>query len=234
MLTVFLVGLLAGFVWLIRESNKLKEKPVTKKPKGKAPHRHIFQNRAAVHEAGHTLAAWCCTLVDTVDSVTIERPEGGHVLYRQNVADTTEGVWCELVITLAGLAAEISEFNVIRSGESESDLQKSLASAKNLASNGSTKSPWGTFSREKTLKFKNMYRDLEPVHEQILAEAYTMCHEIIEAHGNKFYKLVSVLLTKKTISQSDLESVLGNRSFINIVKSPIKLGLFKPGFIIPR
>ena len=186
MVTLIIAVIICFLVWLVREANKLKKNPLPESKKAPSPHRHVFQNRAAVHEAGHTLAAWCCTLVEAVDSVTIEKKEGGYILYRQNTANTDEGVWCALVITLCGLAAEISEFGVIRSGESETDLQKSLASARKLAISGSVKSPWGTQSREKTLKFKKMYRDLEPIHEQILIEAYHMCHIIIQSHGHRF------------------------------------------------
>jgi len=200
MLTISVLLLIGFTVWLLHE-------PAKKPPREKSPHGDKFQNRCAVHETGHALSAWCCTLVDSIESVTIERSDGGRVSYLHNSHVTPEDIWCSLVIILSGVAAEIIEYGVIRSAESESDLQKSLDFAKDLATRGSVKSPWGTKSREKTL---------------------------IEAHGTEFHKIISVLLSKKTIGQSDLEKVLGSRSFINIVRSPISLGIFKSGFVIPR
>jgi hypothetical protein len=60
-----------------------------------------------------------------------------------------------------------------------------------------------------------------------------MAHTIVEAHGNDFHRLVSMLLTKKTASVADIEAVLGPRAFVKILSIPVTAGWIKPSFILP-
>jgi hypothetical protein len=55
-------------------------------------HWKTFQNRAAVHEAGHTVAAWCCTLVPEIGDVTIEAKTGGVTQFWTYKQETPESV----------------------------------------------------------------------------------------------------------------------------------------------
>jgi ATP-dependent Zn protease len=142
-------------------------------------------------------------------------------------------VWCDIVIHLAGMAAEIAAYGRTRSGGCSSDLTRARNLARVLHAKGKTQPPWKILERKHTLSFDKIIVDLDPQHGQILRDAYHMAHAILEAHGNKFYKVVSVLLTRKTASAADIESVLGPRAFVKVMGVPVAAGWFKPTFILP-
>lgn len=58
--------------------------------------------RAAVHEAGHVLAAWCSTGVVRVNEAVLHA-EGGNVTISYRI----DALWAQLVGSLAGMAADI-------------------------------------------------------------------------------------------------------------------------------
>src|SRR5512135_1371612 len=93
LLVVLLVFIIIGHKW-----EPPPRKPLEKQP---GPHYKVFQNRAAVHEAGHTVAAWCCTQVQDLRSVTIEHKEGGVTEFWAYTRETPESHWCDIVINLA-------------------------------------------------------------------------------------------------------------------------------------
>ncbi len=226
----FLLFLVAALIATAHWWEPPPNKPLPRQP---SPHYTVFANRAAVHEAGHTVAAWCCTLVPSVDRVSIETATGGVTEYTHYDEDSSEGIWCCIVINLAGLAAEISAWGKMRSGECESDLQKALKNAKKLVEDGSIKPPWKITPRSSSLKFEKIFQELDEVHGQILSDGYHMAHAILEAHGNRFHKVVSILLTKKTVKSEDLEPVLGKRTFIKIAGLTSAAGWARPTFIFP-
>lgn len=207
-----------------------KSEPLPKQPE---QHGKLFENRAAVHEAGHTIAAWCCTLVPSVDRVSIEVKTGGITEYLVYDQEAHEGIWCSIVISLAGIAAEIAAWGKMRSMECESDLQKALKNAKILVADGHTEPPWKVSPRSASLKFEKIFRELDAEHGQVLSDCYHMAHSILEAHGNNFHKVVSLLLTKKTVRTGDIEAILGQRTFIKIAGLTAAAGWSKPTFIIP-
>ncbi len=202
-------------------------------PRQPADHSKTFANRAAVHEAGHTVVAWCCTLVPVIGDVTIEAEDGGATrmwLYSQ---DSPESHWCDMVIYLAGMAAEIAAFGKMKTRGCGPDIERALSRAKKIAESGNITPPWKSPKRKQSLEFDKMIHALDPQQAKVLSEGYRMAYCILEAHGNRFYKVVSVLLAKKTASCDDIETVLGPRAFVKIMGIPVAAGWFKPTFIIP-
>lgn len=203
-------------------------------PRQPEEHGRILQNKIAVHEAGHTVAAWCCTQVVEVQSVTIEASTGGFVLYTFNTNMTPESRWCSIVISLSGMASEIQAYGKMRSGPCGSDLEKSVAAARELIVSGDVTPPWKPpKKRDGTLQFEKMFSGLSTDEKQILDECYHMSHVIIDTYGEKLHKIVSMLLTMKTIKSSDLEKVLGPRMFIKVANATVGMGLAKASFILP-
>src|SRR5271166_3771290 len=78
--------------------------------------------RLAVHEAGHAVAGWCCTLVGEVAVATIEAKSGGYVRHSYYKIDGPEAEWCEMVISLAGVVAEATVYSRWRTRGCEQDL----------------------------------------------------------------------------------------------------------------
>ena len=229
MLWLALIILLAIII-LGRNWEPPPNKPLPRQP---ADHSKTFANRAAVHEAGHAVTAWCCTLVPTIGDVTIEHAEGGITNIWYYSHDSVEGRWCDVVIYLAGMAAEIAAFGKVKTQGCGPDIKQALAQAKKIAESGSIVPPWKSPARKRSLEFDKMIVSLDPQHAKVLSEGYRMAYSILEAHGNKFYKVVSVLLAKKTATCTDIETVLGPRAFVKIMGIPVANGWMKPTFITP-
>jgi ATP-dependent Zn protease len=225
-----LLGALLLFIVAAHKWEPPEHKPIPRQPE---PQQKKFENRAAVHEAGHTVAAWCCTQVHDLRSVTIELKEGGLTSFWSYDNDTPESRWCDIVINLAGLAAEIAAYGKFRGAECESDLNKARQQAKHLAAEGLLTPPWKAPKRRRKFSFDKVFHALDPNQARILAEAYDMAHQILEAYGNSFHRLVSMLLTRKTASATDLEAVLGPRAHVKLIGIPVAVGWVKPNFILP-
>ena len=221
---------LVTFMVLAHKWEPPAPKPLERQP---ADHSKVFANRAAVHEAGHTVTAWCCTLVHEVPEVTIEDEEGGVTRTWLYNHDSHESRWCDMVIFLAGMAAEIAAFGKVKTRGCGPDIERALFQAKKIVDSGNLTPPWKSPSRKKSLEFEKMIHALDLQQAKVLSEGYRMAYSILEAHGNKFYKVVSVLLAKKTASAADIESVLGPRAFVKIMGVTVAAGWLKPSFIIP-
>ena len=225
LLGIVLTLIVVGHYWEPPE-----RKPLARQPKD---HFSTFSNRAAVHEAGHVVAAWCCTLVHKIGDITIEHKQGGVTAFWTIQKESPESHWCYIVILLSGMAAEMSAYGKTRSGGCGPDLESALEKAKLIAKSGSSDPPWGVPPCKYTPDFANMITALDPVHKRILTASYCMAYSILEAHGNDFYRIVTVLLTRKTASASDIESVLGPRAFIKLMGIPVAKGWVRPTFILP-
>lgn len=199
--------------------------------------------RLAVHEAGHAVAAWCCTLVTEVNAATIEDEKGGLVSFTYRHSGLPEERWCQMVIALAGVAAEGMVYSKWSTKGSEKDLGEALVFAKVLRENP----PWERLGRASgsVPNFQKMSRTkLDPDVIENVNEAYRMARRVLRSHGSQFFKVVSMLLTKKATRKVDLEAVLGMRHLERIVAtgaiiesilySTGKPERFKPRFVLPR
>lgn len=222
---IILLALITFHFW-----NSLEKKPLPRQPK---EHFNTFANRAAVHEAGHAVTVWCCTLVREVGDVTIEHKQGGLTSFWTFKQETPESHWCGIVILLAGMAAEIAVFGKTRSGGCGPDLTLAREKAKHLVKSRRVTPPWRVPQRRRSMQFDKMFVAIDPAQERILNECYSMAHAILESYGGNFYRVVSVLLTKKTAAASDLAAVLGSRIHIKLIGVPVSVGWIKPAFMLP-
>ncbi len=209
--------------------------------------------RLAVHEAGHAVAAWCCTLVAEVSFATIEHKnkewEGGLVGYKFYGLDWMEDRWCKMVIVLSGVAAEAMVYSRWRTTGSEDDLTRALKFAESIAlAKNPVDPPWQRLSEgEAAGSVPDLARAFKtkPSTAAIanLEEGFRMSRRVLRSHGSSFFKVVSMLLAKKSTSQADIEALLGNRYYVtfalagahfeSIVSESGKPKRFKPGFVLP-
>jgi len=208
--------------------------------------------RLAVHEAGHAVAAWCCTLVSDVTVVTIEAKakdlgaglESGLVNYSYYAIDWADGRWCKLVIALSGVCAEAMVYSRWRTTGSERDLAQALQMAESLADGSSP--PWQrlgvTSGAVPNLARAFKVKPTAAVAEN-LEEGYRMARRVLRSHGGAFFKVVSALLAKKSTSRADLEAALGGRYYAklalagaqieSVINQSGKAERFKPRFVLP-
>ena len=183
----------------------------------------------AVHESGHAVVAWCCTIVTRIAQAVVGS-DGGFVDYAIQPFDSSDVRWCKIVLCMAGAAAEITVFGKIRSGESRSDLAEARSLTEGLIGKGDSTSPWRIkWVGPKSLPFAQIYvPTISPEEETILANAYVRAKELVQAHGDRFYALVTELMEKRILDEQDLERILHKRSFVQLV------GMMRPTFISPN
>jgi len=181
--------------------------------------------RIAVHEAGHAVAAWSCTCVTGMIIATIETETGGVVEYTIHSSETPDGMWCLLTITLAGVAAETFVHGKAGTLSSETDLIKARKLAEQIAAKGWA-SPWKL--EGEVPKFDIYDPPLKPQEVEVLQHSFRMAKHIVRAHDRQFHRMVVLLLTHKTVRESDVENVLGRRNFTKV------MGLVRPTFIVPK
>jgi hypothetical protein len=181
--------------------------------------------RRAVHEAGHAVAAWCCTAASDVH-ITIEAKDGGKVTWMMH-GDSIDVLWHRLVIALAGAAAEAMVYKRSRpEASSASDFQAAREYAELI---GRAPAPWGDPGGP-TIAFDKIYR-ASPISTPARANleaAYRMARRVIRAHGRDYYRIVSLLLTRRTVREHDVVHILGHRGPMRL------LAPFGPRFVLPR
>lgn len=169
----------------------------------------------AVHESGHALCAWSCRLVKEIDKVhTVMESRGGLTHFTLYDFDTVPGQWCDLVITLAGMAAEIKVYGRTHSGRSHGDLTRCFEIADYLAQANELTPPWKKTPTRTTLPFHKMFRQLSPTQRSIIDQAYDMAHLILHRYDDKFHHLIRVLLDKKNLGIPEVEDALGSKSMM--------------------
>jgi ATP-dependent Zn protease len=202
--------------------------------------------RLAVHEAGHAVAGWCCTLVGEVTVATIEDKNGGLVSHSYYAISGPEAEWCEMVIALAGVCAEAMVYSRWSTRGSERDLMRALTHAERIGADGLVNAPWDRRGPEagSVPNFNRMFKT--PLSSPALAnleEGYRMTRHVLRSHGSAFFKMVSLLLTKRAVTRFDMERVLGKRRFETLIAVGTKLEsvvnqsgkpeFFKPRFVLP-
>lgn len=143
-LFAFLVGVGVG-VLLTLALGRLLARPPERAGEPKKI-RSLNEHRAAVHEAGHAVCAWLHPRV-RITRITIDDCPPGQVGRVELMGPVTPGddasLWCDIVVSLGGIAAEVHRFNLFRSGQAAPDLERAVATARVLVERGSTTSPWG-------------------------------------------------------------------------------------------
>lgn len=181
-----------------------------------------LETRIAVHETGHLVVAWSCSAISAITSVTADSAKSAgrtEAKFNRQHTATEDGLWCQLVLTLAGAAAEARTFGT--SVGHLRDAQEALVLAEQLAKIGFT-------SKEQKLAIDSEVRlpiILGSVEGLALTRAaFTLAWRLIEAKGLAFDRVVSVLITKKTLDESDLRPMLGSRRLLRLS------GIYRAGF----
>lgn len=166
--------------------------------------------RAAVHEAGHAVAAWSCTLVREMPEVLVRKEGSGHVQIAYFSLEEPAERWCYLAILLAGAAAETTIFKKGRSAGAASDLRTALEQARAI---GSAPPPWKTIKDGKSIDFARIFREpLSPEVLGVLVQGYRMSKKLVLRKGRKpFHQTISRLLVSGRVSEKQLEEILGSR-----------------------
>lgn len=179
--------------------------------------------RVAVHEAGHAITAWLCTAVVNINHITIS-DHGGQT----NVTMTKKSLdafWCDLVITLAGFAAEVTIYRNGRSGPMANDLLIARELANILIQNGANTSPWKKVSSG-TLNFQKMFQQpLSENERQVIEAGYQHARYLLQQHLSSHHRLVVYLLRHRTVTEKEMETLFGKRTFI------FTAGLFRDTFV---
>ena len=169
-------------------------------------------SRMAVHEIGHAVAAWSCTLVDCVERVTIS-PLGGSVVYQLRCTDDDGQRWCALVISLAGPAAEAMVYRRWKSKPARYDLRHARKLAAELVERGSLMPPWQAPTQKVRVPFDRAFSDgVSPQQVAIMSQGYSEARRVVRAHGSSYYRLVAKLLRSLRLGTDDLAVHLPKRS----------------------
>jgi len=186
------------------------------------------EGRIAVHEAGHAVAAWGCTIVQNVELVAIDGPDGGFVKFNTCAINSSDRDWCEAVLMLAGVAAEVAVWGKVRTGGAKDDLLKAREKVQGILGMGDDHAPWRRKPIDPCIPFDAMYYPvLSDAEHRALANAYLHAKNIVRSHGRSYYKLVSALMSKRRLNEAEVADILPRRSFLKIV------GMMRPTFITP-
>jgi hypothetical protein len=219
---ITLLCILLAFAVILFSIPWVKEK----KPSPRKPvHVDLPEIRAAVHEAGHAVAAWCCTIVTRVKVASVGKGGDGRVGFELFLLGSPDARWCQLVIALAGPAAEAMVYKKGRSRESNLDLTAALQHAEAI---GSAPPPWAA-QRGPTFDFDRLYypRPSEQARRN-LEEGYRMAKCILQKSEHRMYAVTSALLACGSVSEKELSMILGSRTGMRL------LLVFGPKFVLPR
>lgn len=181
--------------------------------------------RVAVHEAGHAVAAWFCTAIAAVDRVTIDPAPaaalglgtnditGGHVAHRMARLDNWR--WCAAVVDLAGFAAEAMVFDSVQTLPSARDLTDARD---NVRACGGLSYPWPTPDVSGP-EFASYFVEPPSTAEVAgLAKAYyTARHVVLATHGSDLRRLANALRRRRYITEPGLVGLLGSRKMLHTI-----------------
>lgn len=174
--------------------------------------------RAAVHEAGHVVTAWSCSRVDAVSDVQIQYGSG-QTRYQHRFANEGDSIWCQLVLYMAGPAAEAMVYRRWRSLGSASDLDLARSCAEKLSRLGCTKSPWSSAPASSADLAAAFRSPMGKAESDVLRRGFTEAQRVVTAHGPAFYKIVGALLQRRSLAAADLAAYLPNRDCLKALRS---------------
>lgn len=166
----------------------------------------------ATHEAGHTIVAWCCPLVGAVTGVTIDSVSGGRLAWsgltthdwRVPPGGLERQQW-DIVIALAGLAAEVLAYGEIRTLPPRRDITDALASVRVLCKeHGCAPSAAPSWSLPLDVR-------CSPIEASQLERGWTIASRLLAARRDVHAELARVLAIKKMLDAAELAAMLGPR-----------------------
>jgi ATP-dependent Zn protease len=199
--------------------------------------------RTAVHEAGHTVVSWTCSVVYEISEVSIDPRDDDEereafTLYKVfKVQDETpRGQWCRTVMNLGGLAAEMMVYGRIRTGGSWKDLAIARRRASWLVEVGETTPPWKLMAEGVGVpKFAEMFE--EPISEEevrVLNICWRMARAVLSAHREGHGTLAEALVKNRKVDGGGVALALGRRLYDNPVIRIMRRLVLDEWFYIPR
>lgn len=170
----------------------------------------VVEPYIAIHEAGHLIAAWYCPTVTRIYSVRAGTIDG-VVLYEVIQTSTAIAMWNDLVISVAGITAQLWVQKSARAGDSENDLVKAADLVKKLASMcvARVAFPIETSDRDSITRMYSRKFTADEAH--LLEAAYLKARTILIRTEPDYYRVVNAIMTGATLDQKTLESLLGKR-----------------------
>lgn len=164
------------------------------------------ETRIAVHEAGHLIVLWACTYVTAIRhaavdiSDTADDARAGVVdaTMRDDALYTDDGIWCRLVATLAGVAAEGLTYG--NSIGHAGDVPRARQLAQELLAR--------RYPLPASRESLRLPEGLEGLGPQIaLGQAW----RVLESHRAAFDRAVAFLLDKRHVNEAEIIEALGPR-----------------------
>lgn len=220
-----------GFAWgrrSWRESAKPKARRTT--------HPDTVECRAAVHEAGHALVAWACFIVDHITFVLLADGGNGQVRYRfwrPTYKDDSD--WCDAVISLGGVAAEVVLYRQASTRGSEEDLCGARSAIARLIDRSVLSPPWEVASALPPVPFAHLFDPpLSDAERRGLEIVYGKACELLRDGAVQHGRLVGALLHQRRLSYAQVLGILGERHWMaaKVLNSALKRpGAMQAGFV---
>lgn len=194
---------------------------------------------ALIHEAGHALVAWHCTAVADVLSVNTKRSGdgalGGHVTNAWLVNAPQPALdWCRLVVSLAGIAAEMMVIRRARSGPASEDLMSAAALCRSIVQAGGVDPPWPA-PRDRRLAFERMFiEQLTEEELRVMRSGYAMARDLLGQRPIALARLLTLLIERPIVRGDDLRPALGPRPVASTALWRTLSSEVKAEFSIPR
>lgn len=205
------VGLFLLFAqrWAVRRASARNDRKAAEGRSRVAVHDECL---TAEHEAGHALAAWACFLVDRIVVASIDgSPHVTHRFWLPRFKGDQE--WCDMVISLAGIAAELMVNSRARTGGSASDIVAARASATWIIEHKATV-PWDAVD-VKSLPFAHLFDPpLSSEERACLETGFSKARQLLRDGADRHARMVSALLCHRRMTYEDILAVLGNRHWM--------------------
>lgn len=173
--------------------------------------------RVAVHEAAHAVLAWHNPYLAEILGVTVGsgvKDGSGLTTYSIEVGPCRAMAdWHDTATCAAGIAGELLFLKTTRSGDSQSDLHRTLAKVRALAKTHSSP-PWETTTQE-SFDPVVFYRvgALTPEEVHVLRTCFARAREVLRQCETKHGELTALLVERGQAKHEDLRRILGPRSF---------------------
>lgn len=163
------------------------------------------------HEAGHTIVAWCCPLVGMVTGVTIEPLPGGRTAWSGLTTHDwlvppglAERQWWDIVIAMAGLAAEMLTYGELRTLPPRRDILDALAAVRVMCRDHGCPPATGPLSLPLSVR-------CSPVEASVLERAFRQACRLVADRRQAHALLARTLVDKRRLSPAELRAMLGPR-----------------------
>ena len=177
--------------------------------------RTLIEYRVAVHEAGHTVAAWYNPYMVEIARVAIDDSVVGNGLtrFRVNANGHVNQLWYAIAGHLGGIAAEAFLLDKFRSGPARQDRQLAKAVAREIARRGALEPPWQTPPAPSPIDFRRAYRHLTDDELYVLSQSYAYVRHLLERDQKRVEAVVQELLHDGVVSPADVRKIFGSRPF---------------------